>query len=904
MATNDYTINFTDQNPSKDILVQENKFYGQQSPVSYATSIGAITGSKTSLTLYGKNTPNYGEKIQENLIYLLENFSGSVEPAYPVAGQLWFDRGGLGQLKVFNSNRYNILSSVLMVPSASSSKFQITINGTSLERDRLISLISKNIILCGPGAVNNPNVVNPNPIERYISGIINIGGVTFINSIITIILDVLDGTLTNMTGWSIGGWDNLLQASDTQDGFNAIGNKVINAGDPDFPQDLTTKFYVDTSITATRDYTDSEIAAISGTFNGMLSIASGDIRYINVIGDTMSGNLIFSSGTVTGLPSPVNPSDAANKAYVDANIFDASNYYNKIETDIRYLQIGTPEISFTILTASISPNFFKVIGDQTTKFTTGISFTVTGSLSNNRLYSVDVVGSTYDIGTNTTTIPLTSSPIDTVAGGSAIIAFASTTTMGGFLSLYKNPTSNLHAATKQYVDNSISAASIGGGGGGSITLGGLTDVNLANLVQGQFLNYNGSVWVNSTFTTLFSNNIKPLLDLNYLHLSGGIISGNLNVTGTLTVSANPTIPLGVATKQYVDAQSAIPLGVTTKQYVDAQRLAFGTFDEQNNRLNLVREDTITVQVPFGPTLSNILLNENLPKKRIVYGTSAGQKIYDFNEYYSGTFKFRCDYNELAVFKNGLKLIRSNKAQNLITSDTLQYSTFPILSVTLGPDAFIINSDIRSKFPAGRTFIVEGSGNNNGLYTVSANATYDSVLNNTTIPLTTAPVSTTPSGQIFYTRVLNNPLMSTGLLNNSTLYEFYISIDSGPNILVSIAGSSAQTFRDLQVTISAFFITNNMAVSVIFDNGLLFYSHIGGALSATLITETGTTIPLFSSITGTVTNPIVIGGAPNWTYLNEGDFSYYEPGPIGSLISTIIFHIPTNSNELLELIIYK
>jgi hypothetical protein len=44
-----------------------------------------------------------------------------------------------------------------------------------------------------------------------------------------------------------------------------------------------------------------------------------DATYVNVSGDTMSGNLVMSSGsTVTGLPTPVGATDAASKAYVDA----------------------------------------------------------------------------------------------------------------------------------------------------------------------------------------------------------------------------------------------------------------------------------------------------------------------------------------------------------------------------------------------------------------------------------------------------------------------------------------------------------------------------------------------------------------------------------------------------------
>ena len=43
-----------------------------------------------------------------------------------------------------------------------------------------------------------------------------------------------------------------------------------------------------------------------------------DAVYVNVAGDTMTGNLTLNGGTVTGLPTPNDVSDAANKAYVDA----------------------------------------------------------------------------------------------------------------------------------------------------------------------------------------------------------------------------------------------------------------------------------------------------------------------------------------------------------------------------------------------------------------------------------------------------------------------------------------------------------------------------------------------------------------------------------------------------------
>jgi len=45
----------------------------------------------TSLSLVGRGYPNYGEKIAENFLHLLENFSGPIPPENPIEGQLWYD---------------------------------------------------------------------------------------------------------------------------------------------------------------------------------------------------------------------------------------------------------------------------------------------------------------------------------------------------------------------------------------------------------------------------------------------------------------------------------------------------------------------------------------------------------------------------------------------------------------------------------------------------------------------------------------------------------------------------------------------------------------------------------------------------------------------------------------------
>jgi hypothetical protein len=51
---------------------------------------GQINTTTTSLTLIGKNYAGYGTFLNENFLYLLQNFSSATAPQYPTTGQLWW----------------------------------------------------------------------------------------------------------------------------------------------------------------------------------------------------------------------------------------------------------------------------------------------------------------------------------------------------------------------------------------------------------------------------------------------------------------------------------------------------------------------------------------------------------------------------------------------------------------------------------------------------------------------------------------------------------------------------------------------------------------------------------------------------------------------------------------------
>ena len=59
----------------------------------------------TSLQLFGKSFSGFGEGLNENLVKLLENASGTSAPTAPLTGELWFDTN-TAQLKVYDGSAF------------------------------------------------------------------------------------------------------------------------------------------------------------------------------------------------------------------------------------------------------------------------------------------------------------------------------------------------------------------------------------------------------------------------------------------------------------------------------------------------------------------------------------------------------------------------------------------------------------------------------------------------------------------------------------------------------------------------------------------------------------------------------------------------------------------------------
>jgi len=111
---------------------------------------GVLDNSTTSLTLFGNNTPNFGQGLNQNFIDLLQHWAAPFAPDNPLVGQLWYDTTTT-ILKIFNDDIWTIASQPI---NLSSSIIPFPLNFGN--NPSLVATITNNVISSITSTINIP----------------------------------------------------------------------------------------------------------------------------------------------------------------------------------------------------------------------------------------------------------------------------------------------------------------------------------------------------------------------------------------------------------------------------------------------------------------------------------------------------------------------------------------------------------------------------------------------------------------------------------------------------------------------------------------------------------------------------------------------------------------------------
>jgi len=420
------------------------------------TVLDGTSNTDSSITLLGKNKTGYGEIVAENFIKLLENQSNNTAPNNPLTGELWYDSQNQ-VLKVYNGSIFKNLGGATANATAPASPV-VGDMWFDTTNEQIKAYTGDEWKLIGPVAT----ILQGNSGPRVNTITDNTGGNHVIVELFTegTLLGIWSKDATFVPATAISGFSSIkpglqladnvpgaifngtaaiaqtLQGYDANDFISALNNDST-AGQISILNDYGIRVGVDEDCEVSVNGTD--VFVKNNTLNGNLNLS------VNNGGSATS--VITLDGT-TGVAS-VNQDPTANlgiatKQYVDSNISSSGT---------SFLQLSGGSLSGP-LTLSGDPVDITHAANKNyvdTKVSEVVSSAPSTLDTLNELASA--LGDDPNFATTITDIIGTKLPL---AGG----------TLTGDLTLANNPTANLHAATKSYVDSEVAGATSSQGSNG------------------------------------------------------------------------------------------------------------------------------------------------------------------------------------------------------------------------------------------------------------------------------------------------------------------------------------------------------------------------------------------------------------------------------------------------------
>jgi len=331
----DYTFKFT--NPLTPVfVVKPYTANGPQTPLSTSLYINPVSSvhavsANTPLVLTGKGVPEYGEMVQNNLVYLAENFAGPTRPQPSLKGMLWYkDTNGVDPLfpsdpastgmYLWNTTSWKtvLVNGEITTPIDAGNQ-RITNVGLAVNPNDAVSVayLTTSFLPLGGGTISGNIVISSG---YYISA----SEPPVLGSHLTnkLYVDTNDTALQasiNLTYTTLSGQITTLQSTDTMlsGQITTLQNDVIIG---------------DQALDARID------ALVSGTI-ACLPLAGGVLTGPVIFGDNFgvnanssisvatggTGTIMLGNRVIQSVAEPIISTDAATKHYVDSNIITAIN---------------------------------------------------------------------------------------------------------------------------------------------------------------------------------------------------------------------------------------------------------------------------------------------------------------------------------------------------------------------------------------------------------------------------------------------------------------------------------------------------------------------------------------------------------------------------------------------------
>ena len=345
------------------------------------------------------------------------------------------------------------------------------------------------------------------------------------------------------------------KAGDTMTGL------LILSGDASNALGAVTKQQLDAVNTALSTSVSGKLSLSGGSMTGFLSLHASPTAnehaaskaYVDGIG---SARVTKAGDTMTGFltlhADPTSAMHAATKQYVDGGSYQtvvggSSAYAGKV---VKLNSSGFIDTSLVPVSAAYLGTVNVTVAYALTgTYTPGDYFAVSATGTVDSSWTSKINGAPSSAGAGQFLIYNANGKFDLVGDTSSSSAISGKLdkaggTMTGFITLHADPTSALHAVTKQYTDTKLPLA--GGTLTGALTLAAdpTSSLHAATKQYADAINTS----IRADFATA---------DAGKLSLSGG------TMTGAIVLAADPTAALNPATKQYVDGKLAGKITVGT-----------------------------------------------------------------------------------------------------------------------------------------------------------------------------------------------------------------------------------------------------------------------------------------------------------------------------------------------------